>query len=184
MKTSDSPEAAVSIILAPSKEGEVILLIKRASHPGDPWSGHLAFPGGKIDAEDDSPLETAIRETREECGLTLKEEDCIGQAPLVEAGHYSGRVIRVQPYTFKLNETPNLIPDPKEVDDAFWLESKKFLDLNEHHSHPFHPVLTEKSFPHLHLPAGRLWGFTYEQLLNFFIRRGDLDEKMLSRLKK
>lgn len=160
--------------MAPTQEGESVLLIRRATHPNDPWSGHLAFPGGKVDEEDVTPMVTAIRETWEECGLRIDESQCTEKSPLAEAGHYSGRVLRVQPFAFELKKRPPLNPDSTEVDEAFWLPLSHFLDSDRHHSHSFHPVLKEKNFPHIHVSGGRLWGFTYEQLKAFLQRRGDL----------
>ena len=63
--------AAVSIIL---DENEDILLIKRSEREGDPWSGHIGFPGGRVEQGDDrNPFLTAIRETSEEIGIELNE---------------------------------------------------------------------------------------------------------------
>lgn len=69
-------EASVAVVLSP--DGEV-LLIRRAEHPDDPWSGHIALPGGRRDPGDKDRLETAIRETREETGLELRREQLIGE---------------------------------------------------------------------------------------------------------
>lgn len=63
--------AAVAIILREHTETEV-LFIRRAEKPGDPWSGHMAFPGGHADRDDPALLDTARRETREEIGLDLE----------------------------------------------------------------------------------------------------------------
>ncbi|MFL5555271.1 MAG: NUDIX hydrolase, partial [Gemmatimonadaceae bacterium] len=51
-----------------------LLFIKRAEYPGDPWSGQIAFPGGREESRDGSLAETAIRETREETGIDLARE--------------------------------------------------------------------------------------------------------------
>ena len=58
--------AAVALVLRENAGDPEILLIRRAERKGDPWSGHMAFPGGREDARDESLLETALRETREE----------------------------------------------------------------------------------------------------------------------
>ncbi|KAJ2551218.1 hypothetical protein EV175_003772 [Coemansia sp. RSA 1933] len=50
-----------------------ILFIQRAKYPGDPWSGHIGFPGGKREPADGSDERTAERETREELGLDLSD---------------------------------------------------------------------------------------------------------------
>lgn len=60
-----------------------ILFIKRASRSGDRWNGHVAFPGGRRDPEDENDAATSVRETEEEVGLNLESRDClyIGNLP-------------------------------------------------------------------------------------------------------
>ena len=65
--------AAVAILLrlGPSREPEVFF-IQRAEYEGDPWSGHIAFPGGRAEPDDESLMHTAMRETYEETGFDLE----------------------------------------------------------------------------------------------------------------
>jgi 8-oxo-dGTP pyrophosphatase MutT (NUDIX family) len=65
--------AAVALVLRVpvGAAGPELLLVKRAEYPGDPWSGHVAFPGGRAEPDDASPWHTAARETWEETGLDL-----------------------------------------------------------------------------------------------------------------
>src|SRR5829696_5060960 len=63
--------AAVALVLREGSEGPELLVIKRSEAEHDHWSGHLALPGGRVEAEDESLLATAVRETREEVGLDL-----------------------------------------------------------------------------------------------------------------
>src|SRR4051812_23466320 len=63
--------AAVAIILREHEGGLEALFIRRADHPLDPWSGQMAFPGGRQDPEDADLLATALRETVEEVGIDL-----------------------------------------------------------------------------------------------------------------
>ena len=65
--------AAVALVLRGPAEAPGILFIKRASRDGDPWSGQMAFPGGRYDPADESEKETAIRETEEEVFLAHPE---------------------------------------------------------------------------------------------------------------
>jgi 8-oxo-dGTP pyrophosphatase MutT (NUDIX family) len=62
--------AAVSVMLT-GRHAPKTLLIKRAERIGDPWSGQVAFPGGKFQEGDKSVRDTAVRETLEEVGVDL-----------------------------------------------------------------------------------------------------------------
>ena len=71
-------EAAVALILRETAGGDLdLLFIERAARASDPWSGQIAFPGGRRDAADESLDDTAVRETREEVGLDLRRDGAI-----------------------------------------------------------------------------------------------------------
>src|SRR4051794_30309859 len=80
----DTKLAAVAALLRDPGELEV-LLIKRAEQAADPWSGHMAFPGGRKDEGDRDLLATAIREAREEIGVELAERELAGRLDDVQA---------------------------------------------------------------------------------------------------
>ncbi len=65
--------ASVMVILREKKNEYSMLFIKRPQKASDPFSGHIAFPGGKMKKGDESRLDTAIRETLEETGIDLKK---------------------------------------------------------------------------------------------------------------
>jgi len=77
-------KAAVAIILHASKMGFEALYVRRAYNPSDPWSGQIAFPGGRFRESDGDIVETAIREVYEETSIKLSRMDILG---LMEAFH-------------------------------------------------------------------------------------------------
>jgi 8-oxo-dGTP pyrophosphatase MutT (NUDIX family) len=78
--------AVAAIFRVASHDALELLMIERASYAGDPWSGHIAFPGGRREPWDVTLLDTALRETREETGV-----DILG------AGRVLGALERVNP---------------------------------------------------------------------------------------
>jgi 8-oxo-dGTP pyrophosphatase MutT (NUDIX family) len=78
--TGDS-HAAVALILdsaAPTGDPEIVF-IERARVLSDPWSGHIAFPGGRCEPDDQLPQDTAVRETEEEIGIDLSAARLLGR---------------------------------------------------------------------------------------------------------
>ena len=117
-KPSDgTPVAAVAIILDPNERGAAVLLIRRSERAGDPWSGQIAFPGGRKASSDRDFLETAMREAKEEVGIELREHELLGSLPLVET---RTRGVQVMPYVFQL-KTPVTVHGNQEVAESFWV---------------------------------------------------------------
>ncbi len=114
--------AAVAVIFRPGPEGVEVLLIHRAEHPKDPWSGHIAFPGGRMDPEDESALAAAVRESDEEIGLDLGTEAVhlgrFSDLQAVARGRRLGLII--EPFAFELRGSASLACN-HEVQEAFWL---------------------------------------------------------------
>src|SRR5262245_5273324 len=116
------PQAAVAVVLLARDADIDVLLIRRADRPGDHWSGHMAFPGGRRSSDDADLLATAIRETREEVGLDLaRDGDVLGRlvdiAALNRLGRATGMVVR--PFVFSIAREPTLVVN-HEVVEALW----------------------------------------------------------------
>jgi 8-oxo-dGTP pyrophosphatase MutT (NUDIX family) len=106
-----------------------LLLIRRAEVEGDPWSGHVAFPGGRMDPEDEGPLGTAQREVLEELGFDISEHgrflgELSGQLTLPQLG----RQMVVHPFVAALHTLPELRPDPVEVARVIWVPWRHLVD--------------------------------------------------------
>ena len=114
--------AAVAITFRAGEGGEPeLLFIKRAEYPGDPWSGQIAFPGGRREAHDSSLEETAIRETREETGLDIGASgQIIGALDEVQPQSVRLPELVVAPFVAVVDEVPPLTL-AGEVASAFWV---------------------------------------------------------------
>jgi 8-oxo-dGTP pyrophosphatase MutT (NUDIX family) len=148
-----------------------VLLIRRAERPGDPWSGHMAFPGGRYEPTDADLVTTAVRETEEELGVALGRHGALlgrlDDVPAYARGQRTGMV--VTPFVWLLHETPALSPN-HEVDEVHWA-SVPLLMSGE--------VDTTIDYPWgaqtLKLPGYRVgerivWGLTHRMLSLLFER--------------
>jgi 8-oxo-dGTP pyrophosphatase MutT (NUDIX family) len=160
-------EAAVSLIVRPRDRLE-LLLIRRSEHPGDPWSGHVALPGGRRDPVDADLLATARREAHEEVGV-----------PLLRVGTFLGALdelspatpllppIIIAPFVLAVPPETGALPDRREVEAALWVPvdalrattaaAETFVDL----------PTGRRGFPCLRYEDFVIWGLTYRILHQF-----------------
>ena len=150
-------EAAVAVIVAAEPRPSILLLRRRQS-PGDPWSGHFSFPGGRREADDANLLATCLRETREETSIVLSEDSLRQALPVAPVGGVAHIRMLVQPYLFQVAERPHVAVDPREIASAHWLEVADFRDERRHHKREMIPGMSFPTFP---LEDYYLWGFTY-----------------------
>lgn len=128
----DGRVAAVAAVLREHGDEAELLFIRRATRRGDPWSGHMAWPGGKREACDADLLACAIRETREEIGLDLAlEAQVLGTLRgWRNGGRTPGRLHGVFPYVFALRPDAAASRafrlDPSEVQEAVWVPLSYF----------------------------------------------------------
>jgi 8-oxo-dGTP pyrophosphatase MutT (NUDIX family) len=121
--------AAVALIIRAGEDGAPeLLFIKRAEYPADPWSGQVAFPGGREEAGDPTLLGTAIRETHEETGIDLvRDGTVIGTLDDLRPQTVRLPAVIVRPYVVLLHRLePLLLSD--EVALAFWVPLAAFRD--------------------------------------------------------
>lgn len=163
--------AAVATVLRPAaatrdhdSESEV-LLIRRAEHPDDPWSGHMAFPGGRHEPEDEDLLHTAVRETLEEVGLSLdRDARLIGRLPDVPAiarGRRTGLII--SPFVFELVDAPTLTPN-YEVAETLWAPLGPMLRGETATVRPYVHEGQRFEMPGFDVDGRVVWGLTYHML--------------------
>ncbi|MBD3648606.1 MAG: CoA pyrophosphatase, partial [Pseudomonadales bacterium] len=115
-------QAAVAAILRERNGHTEALFILRSIKDGDPWSGHMAFPGGHLDPEDVTLRDAAERETLEEIGLDLTNHgEFLGEIDQVRANP-RGRDIDmvVTPFVYSLAQDPGELVPNYEVADILW----------------------------------------------------------------
>ncbi len=159
--------AAVAVTLCKDEGGTSLLLMRRAERDGDPWSGHLSFPGGRIDASDPSLQHAAERETREEVGLDLSTAQRLGRLDDVRGVAVP---IIVSAFVYAL-ERPAPLVLSDEVRKAFWVPLDELLDSSRHVTETFEYQGNTLELPAIELDDGGgppLWGMTYHFLEQFF----------------
>jgi 8-oxo-dGTP pyrophosphatase MutT (NUDIX family) len=161
-------EAAVAIILAPrGTEDAEVLFIKRAEREGDPWSGHVAFPGGRRDPTDAELLDVALRETREEVGLDLAVQgEVLARLESVHAIARGKRIdMVITPFVFGLREeSPRLVPN-EEVATTLWVPLGQLARLEGAGKLAYEHEGTPMELPTLKLGEHVLWGLSYRMVM-------------------
>jgi len=151
--------AAVAVVVSEGDE-PALLFVKRRERAGDPWSGHVALPGGFASPADGSPENTAMRETFEETGLDLSR-----------LGSHLGRLDDVYPRSLLL---PRVIVTPvvftvasrhpvapsEEVDRALWLQIASLEDQANRGVISLDLPAGPAEFTAIHVEGLAIWGLT------------------------
>ena len=159
--------AAVAVILAP--DPDAVLLIQRADRAGDPWSGHMALPGGRQDPSEPDLVTTAVRETTEEVGLILRPEHLLGSLDDVVPRTPLLPPIAVRPYVFALDRRPVLTLNP-EVAAARWVPLDLLLHPDTYNSVRLEIRGESREFPAYRLDDSVVWGMT-ERILSSLLQQ-------------
>lgn len=153
--------AAVAAILRDGEAGVEVLFIRRADLPEDPWSGHMAFPGGRVEPADTGPLAAARRETREEVGLDLGTAgEMLGRLSDVRAiGRGRPLSMVICPFVFALERDPVLEPN-HEVDAVVWVPLSFLADHRNRDTMPYSRAGLELELPCYRFEGYLIWGMT------------------------
>ena len=161
-------EAAVALLLRPGADLDV-LLIRRATHERDPWSGHVALPGGRRHATDLNLAHTARRETLEEVGLDLERVGAFlgGLEPVAPASRRLPS-LSVSPYVWGVEPGHELELDAREVDAAVWVPLRELRDERAAGEILIEIEGGSQRFPSLTWQDYVVWGLTLRILHQFF----------------
>jgi 8-oxo-dGTP pyrophosphatase MutT (NUDIX family) len=167
LKSGLRQRAAVAIVLTDDANSLDLLLIERSKRAGDPWSGHMAFPGGRMDDGDATARAAAERETLEEVGLSLAGSELLGRLDDLP-GLPVPSDFAVSAFVFYAS-APGPLALNHEVHDAFWFPLASLSDPERQIDHPA-DVESDRLFPGILLDEPRrrvVWGLTYRFLDRF-----------------
>ena len=159
-------EAAVALVLRAGTEIE-LLMIRRSERADDPWSGHMALPGGGRHAEDGDLLDTALRETLEEVGIRIGRDAVLGALDAVHPR--SARLPSVSVAPFVVVTDPDVVaaPDPREVQTAVWVPLSALRDPTAVSELVLELGDFTRKFPSIVYGEYTIWGLTHVILSQF-----------------
>jgi 8-oxo-dGTP pyrophosphatase MutT (NUDIX family) len=169
--TVDDPglsRAAVALVLREGLVGVEFIAIHRAHRRGDPWSGHMALPGGRQHESDADLPATAARETREEVGVDLARHGTVIGA-LDDLRAVGGRKVLdlvIRPIVYATPADVELVPCLAEVQSAFWIPVASLRHPEAHGT--YQPYGPDVEYPAFHYRGHTIWGLTHRILWNFF----------------
>ncbi len=162
---AEATAAAVLIPLVLRADGLTLLLTQRTLHLTD-HAGQISFPGGRAEHSDASPVETALRETEEEVGLSRRHIEVIGTMP----DYYTGTGYRVTPVVGLVAPPFELNADPSEVAEIFEVPLVFLMDGMNHQRMSFEMPSGAGRRTFYAMPYQRhfIWGATAGMLRNLF----------------
>lgn len=153
--------AAVALVLRGATIGAAeLLFIRRAERVGDPWSGHVAFPGGRRDVGDVTLEATARRESMEELQVDLgADARLIGVLDDLRPRSAMLPSIAVRPFVYLLEREVAVVPNV-EVHSAFWVPVAGLMDPVRATEHVFERGGATVRFPAYRFGEDVVWGMT------------------------
>jgi 8-oxo-dGTP pyrophosphatase MutT (NUDIX family) len=161
--------AAVAIVLRDGEAGAELIVIHRAHRRGDPWSGHMALPGGRRDSVDSDLAATAVRETREEVGVDLaRSGEWLGNLDDLRAiGRGRPLDLIITPFVYALTQPVTLVPNHAEVQSAFWVPLASLRRREARGTFRHQVAGHDLEHPAFVYEGYTIWGLTHRILTGF-----------------
>lgn len=165
--------ASVALVVRPRGDDLDLLLIRRATREGDPWSGHMALPGGRSGPADADARATAERETWEEVGIDLRRTGTLlGRLDDVEP-RSGAPLIVVSAFVYEVPAGTEPVWN-HEVELAVWVPIDELAapGAATEYLHA-HPDGSDLRFPALVIQEHVIWGITYRIVTQFLHLAGE-----------
>lgn len=156
---AESRLAAVSAVLRVVDGEPELLFIKRAELERDPWSGHMAFPGGRLEPGDASLEVTAVRETQEELALDLTQGRMLGRLDDLAPRNLSLPPIIIRPFVAIVEPDVTFTPS-EEVAATFWVPLARLRHDSSKAEHVIEINGSRATFPAFRVEQHIVWGLT------------------------
>jgi 8-oxo-dGTP pyrophosphatase MutT (NUDIX family) len=158
----------VALILREAESGLELLFIQRAERDGDPWSGHVGFPGGRAEPGDLDLGDTAERETAEEIGLDLvRDAERLGALDELRAmARMRPLNLVIAPFVYRVHGPAELALGP-EVRSVHWLPLDEIRGARWLSTMEYAHQGTSFEFPCLRFDGLMIWGLTFRMFTNF-----------------
>ena len=152
-------DAAVALLLKPMGQDLKVLFVKRVENPADPWSGQMAFPGGKRDAKDQNLKQTVVRETLEETNINLLNR-CRFLGVMETLRSTQRPEMKILPFVVLIEHEPSVKLN-EELEEFVW------ISLEELVQHKGAVRFSFGEFPAYIVGNIVIWGLTYRILEKF-----------------
>lgn len=159
--------AAVLVPIVDRPTGLTVLLTRRSTNLSS-HAGQVAFPGGRVDPEDDGPVGAAIRETFEETGIPASFITPIGLLDPYE----TGTGFAIVPVVGVLREGCTPRANPGEVDEIFEVPLAFLMDTANHQRHSGVWQGRERRYYAMPYESHNIWGATAGMIVNLRERLG------------
>lgn len=167
LDTAVARKAAVALTFREGPAGLELLFIHRAEHPQDPWSGQMAFPGGRSEQADADLERTAIRETAEEIGIDLARAGrSLGSLDEARAlSRMRPLDLTITPFVFRLLAAPVPVLS-SEVTSVHWIPLDDLLGSSYRELMDYTHDGQRLAFPCFRIQGKTIWGLTYRMFSN------------------
>ena len=138
-------------------------MIRRAAAAGDPWSGQMAFPGGRLERTDRHGFDAAVRETAEEIGADITAAPCLGRLSEQRTHFIGRRTLAVSPFVFHWRGGAEFIGN-REVEEIVWVPLPFLMDSGNRELMVFRRGRFRVRLASCSYEGRRIWGLSLRML--------------------